>query len=54
MTNDNDETHENDKQSDQNKNTSMTKKQALKILQINEWSPDEETIRKSYRKLVLK
>ena len=54
MTNDNDETHENDKQSDQNKNTSMTKKQALKILQINEWSPDEETIRKSYRKLALK
>ena len=37
-----------------NKKITMTKKQALKILQINEWSPSDETIRKSYRKLALK
>lgn len=34
--------------------TTMTKKQALTILQIEEWSPTEEVIRKSYRKLALK
>jgi hypothetical protein len=32
----------------------MTKKRALQILQITEWSPNDETIKKSYRKLALK
>lgn len=32
----------------------MTKKRALQILQIHEWSPNDETIKKSYRKLALK
>lgn len=37
-----------------NETPTMTKKRALTILQIEEWSPSEEVIRKSYRKLALK